>query len=79
MATLSLEELYSKYIKPRPKADRIKIVEMTKRDLGVPSSDSEEKPTRNIMDLHGLGAEIWHGVDAQEYVNGLRREWNDRP
>ena len=30
------------------------------------------------MDLHGLGAEIWQGIDAQQYVNEMRDEW-DRP
>jgi len=24
---------------------------------------------RNIMDLEGLGKDIWHGLDAQEYVD----------
>jgi hypothetical protein len=31
------------------------------------------------MELHGLGAEIWQGIDAQEYVEQLRSEWDDRP
>lgn len=26
-------------------------------------------------DLYGLGKEIWSGMDAQEYVNRLRDEW----
>jgi len=25
-----------------------------------------EKHQRNIMDLHGLGKELWEGIDAQE-------------
>lgn len=33
---------------------------------------------RDIMELHGLGKEIWEGIDAQEYVNQLRSEWDDR-
>jgi hypothetical protein len=35
-----------------------------------------EKPKHNIMELHGLGKEIWNGIDAQEYVNELRKEMN---
>jgi len=31
------------------------------------------------MELHGLGKEIWEGIDAQEYVNKLRAEWDHRP
>lgn len=33
---------------------------------------------RSILELEGLGAEIWKGVDAQHYVDALRNEW-DRP
>jgi hypothetical protein len=31
-----------------------------------------EKPSHSITELEGLGAEIWEGIDAQEYVNELR-------
>ena len=36
---------------------------------------------RSIMELEGLGAEIWEGIDAQEYVDELRgkREPDDTP
>ena len=33
----------------------------------------------SILELEGLGAEIWEGMDAQEYINQLRQEWDDRP
>ncbi len=29
----------------------------------------------DCIDLRGVGKEIWEGIDAQEYVNGLRDEW----
>ena len=34
---------------------------------------------RNLLELAGLGAGIWEGIDAQEYVNQLRSEWDHRP
>jgi hypothetical protein len=34
------------------------------------------KPKRSIMELEGLGKEIWQGIDAQEYVNQERDSWN---
>lgn len=34
---------------------------------------------RNILELAGLGAEVWKGIDPQEYVNQLRSEWDHRP
>ena len=27
------------------------------------------KPKRSILELKGLGKELWQGIDAQEYVN----------
>ncbi len=33
-------------------------------------------PKRSILELRGLGKEIWHGIDAQEYVNQERDSWN---
>jgi hypothetical protein len=38
----------------------------------------ESRP-HSLLELEGLGAELWHGVDAQEYVDELRREWDHRP
>lgn len=37
------------------------------------------KKKRSILEFVGLGAEIWEGIDAQEYVNQLRSEWDHRP
>jgi hypothetical protein len=34
---------------------------------------------RTLSELRGLGKEIWQGIDAQEYVNQLRSEWDHRP
>jgi hypothetical protein len=34
------------------------------------------KPKRSILELRGLGKEVWNGIDAQEYVNQERASWN---
>jgi len=31
---------------------------------------------RSILELEGLGKEIWQGMDAQEYVDRERASWN---
>lgn len=44
--------------------------------------DTLEEPApekHSILELAGLGKEVWEGIDAQEYVNQLRSEWNHRP
>jgi hypothetical protein len=34
------------------------------------------RPRRSILELQGLGKQIWQGMDAQEYVNRERDAWN---
>jgi hypothetical protein len=34
------------------------------------------EPEHSIMELCGLGKEIWQGIDAQEYVDRERASWN---
>ena len=41
--------------------------------------DREELQQRNLLEMEGLGAEIWEGVDAQQYVDALRNEWENNP
>lgn len=40
----------------------------------VQAAQPERKEVR-WADFYGLGKEIWAGIDAQEYVNQLRDEW----
>jgi len=34
------------------------------------------KTKHTIMELEGLGAHLWKGVDAQQYVSKERKSWN---
>ena len=36
----------------------------------------EQKPLHSILELEGLGKEIWEGVDVQEYINRERDSWD---
>ena len=47
-------------------------------DRVLPSSDAQSKKTHSLRELRGLGKEIWEGVDAQDYINQQRDEW-DKP
>ncbi len=39
----------------------------------------QEDPYRpSIMELQGLGRELWKGIDAERYINELRDEWDHR-
>ena len=69
--------IYDSEIRRLPENERLRLVELITRDL----ADAAEKggSRRSILELRGLGAEIWKGMDAQEYVDDLRSEWNHRP
>jgi hypothetical protein len=38
----------------------------------------QTEPRRRLSELRGLGKEIWQDIDAQEYVDQIRDEW-DKP
>jgi hypothetical protein len=78
MAGMSVEELYERHIKPLPPAERMRLIALTAQGLSQPALVAGEPPKRSIMELHGLGAEIWEGIDTQEYVRQLRDEWDHR-
>jgi hypothetical protein len=74
METSKVEELYKQYVKSLSARERLQLVELIARDLAAGPIEPVEKPKRSLMELHGLGKEIWEGIDAQEYVNELRKE-----
>jgi len=41
------------------------------------SAARKEPSPRSIMELQGLGREVWQGIDAAKYISELRDEWND--
>ncbi|MBI5367347.1 MAG: hypothetical protein HZA54_09945 [Planctomycetes bacterium] len=43
--------------------------------LTVEPKPASSSAPMGMRDLEGLGKEIWHGVDAQAYVDGEREEW----
>jgi hypothetical protein len=85
MSTGNAEEIYERYIKALPFELRLRLVEIVVRELAAQTPqqekelEEEKEPSRDLMDLHGLGKEIWQGIDAQTYVDHLRSEWDHRP
>ncbi len=75
----NIETIYQQHIKPLPQSEQIKLLAKIAQELANGKETKEPTEKRSIMELHGLGAEIWEGIDAQEYVNELRSEWEHRP
>jgi hypothetical protein len=76
--TITAEEFYTRYIKTLPVAVRLRVLEIAFHDL-IQDVSAETGQERSLLELEGLGAEIWQGVDAQAYVDELRKEWDHRP
>jgi len=72
MTSLMIDQLYEQQIKTLPRAARLRLLARIADDL---AATDEDKPV-SIMGLHGLGADMWQGMDAQDYVNHLRDEWD---
>jgi hypothetical protein len=57
--------------------ERKELVKLLVDLLDVPEAVPHQQ--RRLSELRGLGKEIWEGIDAQDYVNQLRSEWDERP
>jgi hypothetical protein len=75
MSTLGAQEIYKRYISPLPASEQLRLLVMLAQGLASETASGKEH-SRGIMELHELGKEIWGEVDAQEYVNKLRDEWD---
>jgi len=75
MTRLTIDQIYEQQIKALPRAARLRLLARIADDLAATDAEDDDK-TLSIMSLHGLGAEIWQGIDAQAYVNHLRDEWD---
>lgn len=70
MEPLSAKEVYELHVKRLPPEERKRLAEL----ITAAMEGSNRQGERSLLELEGLGAELWEGVDAQEYVNELRKE-----
>ena len=74
MATKRVEEIYEEHIEALSAVDRLRLVELIAHGLAAIVHDIPQP--RSLLDLEGLGEEIWQGIDPQVYVTELRKEWD---
>jgi len=79
MSTSTAERLYEQQIRSLPASERLRLVALIAQDLAMPPSTTKQPRQRSLLELEGLGSDIWEDIDAQEYVNELRKEWDHRP
>ncbi|MDQ3063687.1 MAG: hypothetical protein M3R14_12645 [Acidobacteriota bacterium] len=74
----NIETIYQQHIKPLSHDEQLKLLAKIAEELANDKKENEQPKKRSLLELEGLGAEIWEGIDAQEYVNELRNEWEHR-
>ena len=67
----STRNIYDEHIKPLPREQRRVLLNILRNELENGDDDGQR---RSILELHGLGKEIWQGVDPKDYVRKLRDE-----
>jgi plasmid stability protein len=76
MATLNVKNLPDglyKKLQASARRNRRSVAQQVAQIL----SEALETPKRHsIMELEGLGREVWQGIDAAGYVRQLRDEWD---
>jgi hypothetical protein len=75
MTIAEIDEMCRQTILPLPPAERLRLLARIAEDLSLAQTDDRAQP-HSLLELDGLGADIWHGVEAQRYVDGLRGEWD---
>ena len=78
MTPIRTEDIYEQHIKPLPETEQLRLVELIAHQLASAAAQKQQKP-RSLLELEGLGADMWQGIDAQQYVDDLRQEWDHRP
>jgi plasmid stability protein len=76
MATLNIknlpDSLYRK-IQARAKRERRSVAQEV---IHILSQVTDQTTPLSILDLQGLGREVWRGVDAARHVGRERRGWD---
>jgi hypothetical protein len=72
MSTMTYQETLRQVRRLTP-ADQLRLLEelvvLVRRQVTT-------RTRRSILELQGLGKEIWKDIDAQEYVDRERASWN---
>jgi hypothetical protein len=67
--------IYDEHIKPLPREEQVRLMDLLRNEL---ESGDDNGQQHSILELAGLGKEIWQGIDPNEYVKKLRDEWEER-
>ena len=74
MSTTSVQKIYGELLS-LDIAERFEVVRLAMDSLRKECTDVPTNQKRSLLELRGLGKEIWEGVDPVEYVKQERDSW----
>lgn len=77
MSSLTVHDIYVRHIRALSTSERLRLAALILDDLA--DVDVGEAPEFGVLELYGAAADNPVGMDAQEYVNQMRDEWDHRP
>ena len=75
MATPSYEQAL-RVAEALPREEQLRLIQALAEHTACEGERATSVPT-SILELCGLGRDIWQQRDAQEYVTSERASWND--
>jgi hypothetical protein len=69
------KNIYDEHTEPLPREQQVQLLDLLRNEL---ENGDDDRERHSILELHGLGKEIWQGVDPKEYVRKLSDEWDER-
>ncbi len=72
MSTTAYYEVLSRVQRLTP-ADQLRLLEEL---AALDRRQVTTRARRSILELQGLGKEIWQGIDVREYIDRERASWN---
>jgi hypothetical protein len=68
MSTYSYREVLNQAQRLKPEDQRRLVEDL----IAYMDSQSQPRPKHSIMELKGLGKEIWEGIDVEKYIEEER-------
>jgi plasmid stability protein len=76
MATLNVKNLPDPLYKKLQARARRQRRSVAQEVIHLLTQAVEEPDPQSILELRGLGKELWKGIDAAAHVNAERRSWD---
>ncbi|MCB0193647.1 MAG: hypothetical protein KDJ65_16990 [Anaerolineae bacterium] len=70
--TSTVEAVYEEHVKLLSVREKLQLVSKITQELS--DLNSVDIPEHSLLELEGLGAEIWEKIDIDNYINELRSE-----